>query len=90
MEERTGGRVEVPQGVMDVRVFFRGPTDEEMVAILRRHDVDYVLVPTGSRLEDREISPVRSPAVHTPVRRMEDARGPIRRLCRGREETRGV
>ena len=46
LEERTGGRVEVPQGVMDVRVFFRGPTDEEMVAILRRHDVDYVLVPT--------------------------------------------
>jgi hypothetical protein len=56
LEERTGGRVEVPQGVMDVRVFFRGPTDEEMVAILRRHDVDYVLVPTGSRLEDRERS----------------------------------
>jgi hypothetical protein len=56
LEERTGGRVEVPQGVMDVRAFFRGPTDEEMVAILRRHDVDYVLVPTGSSLEDRERS----------------------------------
>jgi hypothetical protein len=56
LEERTGGRVEVPQGVMDVRIFFSGPTDEEMVAILRRYDVDYVLVPTGSRLGDRERS----------------------------------
>jgi Family of unknown function (DUF6077) len=56
LEERTGGRVEVPQGVTDVRIFFSGPTDEEMVAILRRYDVDYVLVPTGSRLGDRERS----------------------------------
>jgi hypothetical protein len=56
LEERTGGRVEVPQGVSDVRAFFHDPTDEEMVAILRRNDVDYVMVPTRSRLSDRESS----------------------------------
>jgi hypothetical protein len=56
LEERTGGRVEVPQGVLDVRTFFHGPTEREMVAILRRHDVDYVMVPTGSRIGGRERS----------------------------------
>jgi hypothetical protein len=51
LEERTGGQVEVPQGVSDVRTFFNGPTDEEMVNVLRRHDVDYVMVPTTSRFD---------------------------------------
>ncbi|HEX2180678.1 MAG TPA: DUF6077 domain-containing protein [Rubrobacteraceae bacterium] len=51
LEERTGGRVEVPQGVSDVRTFFNGPTDEEMVEVLRRHDADYVMVPTTSRFD---------------------------------------
>jgi Family of unknown function (DUF6077) len=51
LEERTGGRVEVPQGVSDVRTFFNGPTDEEMVEVLQRHDVDYVMVPTTSRYD---------------------------------------
>jgi hypothetical protein len=56
LEERTGGRVEVPQGVSDVRTFFNGPTDEEMVEVLRRHDVDYVMVPTTSRFDKFERS----------------------------------
>jgi Family of unknown function (DUF6077) len=56
LEERTGGRVEVPQGVSDVRTFFHGPTDEEMVDILRRHDVDYVMIPTRSRLGEHQRS----------------------------------
>jgi hypothetical protein len=56
LEERTDGRVEVPQGVSDVRTFFHGPTDREIVAILHRHDVDYVMVPTGSRIGGRERS----------------------------------
>jgi hypothetical protein len=67
LEERTAGRVEVPQGVMDVRIFFSGPTDEEMVAILRRHDVDYVLVPTESRLGDRERSLLYDRLQSTPL-----------------------
>jgi hypothetical protein len=53
LEKRTGGRVEVPQGVSDVRIFFHAPTEEEMVSILRRHDVDYVMVHRRSRLDER-------------------------------------
>jgi Family of unknown function (DUF6077) len=53
LEERSGGRVEVPEGVMDVWHFFHRPTDEEMVSILRRQDVDYVMVHKKSRLDER-------------------------------------
>jgi hypothetical protein len=53
LERRTGGRVEVPQGVSDVRSFFHKPTDEEIVSILRRHDVDYVMVRRRSHLDKR-------------------------------------
>jgi hypothetical protein len=53
LEERTGGRVEIPQGVMDVWYFFHKPTDEEIVSILRRHDVDYVMVHRRGRLDER-------------------------------------
>jgi len=53
LEKRTGGRVEVPQGVSDVRNFFHKPTNEEIVIILRRHDVDYVMVHRRSHLDER-------------------------------------
>jgi hypothetical protein len=54
LEKRTGGRVEIPKGVMDVWYFFHRPTDEEIVSILRRHDVDYVMVhKRRSRLDER-------------------------------------
>jgi hypothetical protein len=53
LEERTGGRVEIPEGVMDVWHFFHKPTDEEIVSILRRQDVDYVMVHKRSHLEER-------------------------------------
>jgi hypothetical protein len=53
LEERTGGRVEVPQGVMDVWYFFHKPTDEEILRILRRDDVDYVMVHRRGRLDER-------------------------------------
>ncbi|MCA1688458.1 MAG: DUF6077 domain-containing protein [Actinobacteria bacterium] len=46
LEERTDGRVEVPQGALDVQAFFSHPTFEEVSLILRRYDVDYVVVPT--------------------------------------------
>jgi hypothetical protein len=53
LEERTGGRVEVPRGVMDVWYFFHRPTEEEIVRILRRYEVDYVMVHRRSRLDER-------------------------------------
>jgi hypothetical protein len=53
LEKRTGGRVGVPQGVSDVRSFFHHPTNKEIVSILRRHHVDYVMVHRTSRLNLR-------------------------------------
>ncbi len=50
LERRTDGRVEVPRGVLDVWRFFHRPTWEEVVRILRRHEVDYVMVTAKSRL----------------------------------------
>jgi hypothetical protein len=53
LEERTDGRVRVPQGVRDVRAFFSRPTPGEVNLILRRYEVDYVMVPRGKpRLND--------------------------------------
>jgi hypothetical protein len=46
LEERTDGRVRVPRGAQDVRAFFSRPTSGEVNRILRRHEVDYVMVPT--------------------------------------------
>ncbi len=50
LERRTDGRVEVPRGVRDMWRFFHRPTREEVVRILRRHEVDYVMVTARSRL----------------------------------------
>jgi hypothetical protein len=55
LEKRAPGRVEVPQGSLDVQEFFRGTTFARKVEILRRHQVDYVMVQSGSRL-DRTLS----------------------------------
>jgi hypothetical protein len=44
LERRVPGRIEVPRGTLDVRSFFSGPTLEESVQILHRHEVDYVLL----------------------------------------------
>jgi hypothetical protein len=54
LEERTDGRVRVPRGALDVRAFFSQPTSAEVNRILRRHEVDYVMVPTKKlRLNER-------------------------------------
>jgi hypothetical protein len=50
LEERAPGRIEVPQGSLDVREFFRGTTPERGVEILRRNEVEYVVVEVDSRL----------------------------------------
>ena len=51
LERRAPGRIEVPQGSLDVQEFFRGTTFARKVEILRRHEVDYVMVQVGSRLD---------------------------------------
>jgi len=67
LEQRAPGRIEVPQGSLDVKEFFGGTDLESAVEILRRHDVDYVMVRSDSQL-DRAIDelpgfePVREPS----------------------------
>ena len=51
LEERVPGRIQVPQGAVDVRSFFRGADTATKTRILRRHEVDYVMVPARSRLD---------------------------------------
>ncbi len=51
LERRAPGQIEVPQSALDVRKFFSGRlTKEEAIRILRRYNVDYVLVPEDSPL----------------------------------------
>ena len=51
LEERVPGQIEVPQGALDVREFFDGTTLGRGVEILRRYDVDLVMVEAGSPLD---------------------------------------
>jgi hypothetical protein len=48
LEERVPGRIEVPQGSLDVKHFFYDSTLEEQMEILRRNKVDYVMFPEES------------------------------------------
>ncbi len=50
LEKRASGGIEVPQGSLDVRDFFSGTTLQEGVEILRRNNVDYVMVAKDSQL----------------------------------------
>ncbi|HET7273450.1 MAG TPA: hypothetical protein VFI90_20445, partial [Rubrobacter sp.] len=50
LEKRVPGRIEVPQGSLDVRDFFRGTTQQKAMEILRRNEVDYVMIPKDSPL----------------------------------------
>ncbi|CAA9470596.1 MAG: Lead, cadmium, zinc and mercury transporting ATPase; Copper-translocating P-type ATPase [uncultured Rubrobacteraceae bacterium] len=50
LEKRAPGRIEVPQGSLDVQEFFSGTTLQERVEILRRNNVDYVMVANDSQL----------------------------------------
>ncbi len=47
LERRTDGGVSVPRGALDVQTFFSRPTSGEVIRLLRRHEVDYVMVPRG-------------------------------------------
>jgi hypothetical protein len=50
LQKRTPGQIEVPQGSLDVREFFSGTTLQQGVEILRRNNVDYVMVAKDSQL----------------------------------------
>ena len=50
LQKRALGQIEVPQGSLDVREFFSGTTLQERVEILRRNNVDYVMVAKDSHL----------------------------------------
>jgi len=50
LEQRVPGQIEVPQGSIDVQKFFSGTDLRTGIEILRRHEVDYVMVPADSQL----------------------------------------
>jgi hypothetical protein len=52
LEQRAPGQIEVPQGSLDVQHFFYDSTMEKRMEILRRNEVDYVMVPEDSPLVD--------------------------------------
>ena len=52
LKERVTGRIEVPQGSLDVKHFFYDATLEKRREILRRNKVDFVMFPEDSALID--------------------------------------
>jgi hypothetical protein len=52
LERRAPGQIEVPRRALDVRRFFRDSTPEEKAEILRRYEVDYVLLRADSPLRE--------------------------------------
>jgi len=52
LKERVSGRIQVPQGSLDVKDFFNDSTLEKRMDILRRNEVDYVMIPEDASLVD--------------------------------------
>ncbi len=52
LEERVPGQIEVPRGAVDIREFYNGTTLGRGAAILRRYEVDLVMVKADSSLDD--------------------------------------
>jgi Family of unknown function (DUF6077) len=50
LQKRVPGQIDVPQGSLDVRDFFSGTTPQRSVEILRRNNVDYVMVAKDSQM----------------------------------------
>ncbi|HSL01105.1 MAG TPA: DUF6077 domain-containing protein [Rubrobacteraceae bacterium] len=69
LEERVAGEIEVPQGALDVRRFFSGPTPRESGEILRRYGVDYILLRKGSARNAELAETPGVTAVETPSER---------------------
>ena len=54
LEKLAGSDIKIPQRYLDVHSFFFGPTlDEEAYDILRRYGADYLMVYSGSLLDER-------------------------------------
>jgi hypothetical protein len=53
LEKRAACQIAVPQGSLDVREFFNGTDLETGVEILRRHQVDYLMVRSNSELDKK-------------------------------------
>jgi hypothetical protein len=51
LEQRAPGQIEVPRGALDLQEFFDGTDLETGVEILRRHEVDYVMIRSDSQLD---------------------------------------
>ena len=69
LKKRISGRIEVPQGSIDVKDFFYDSTLEKRMEILRRNNVDYVMLPRNSPLvESLKLLPGFTP-VDTPGER---------------------
>ena len=68
LEDLAGSEIDIPQRYLDVHDFFFGPTlDGEAYAILRRYQVDYLMVYRGSPLDERlKTLPGFSPVVDAP------------------------
>jgi hypothetical protein len=52
LKQRAPGQIEVPRRALDVRKFFRNSSPEEKAEILRRYEVDYVLLRADSPLRE--------------------------------------
>lgn len=54
LERNLGARVEVPRRALDVKTFFDARAlDEESMEIILRNEVDYVLLPAGTPLDEQ-------------------------------------
>ena len=54
LEQRAGSKIHIPRRYLDVHDFFFGPTlDAEAHEILRRYDVDYLMVYAAGPLDER-------------------------------------
>ena len=53
LERRAGSEIDIPQRYLDVHRFFFEPTLEERYEILRRYEVDYLMVYADSVFDER-------------------------------------
>ena len=53
LERRAGSKIDIPQRYLDVHKFFFGATLEERYGILRRYEVDYLMVSADEPLDER-------------------------------------
>jgi hypothetical protein len=69
LNRRVPGRIDVPQGTLDVQNFFNGVTRSEARQIIQRQKADYVMVRAGSNLDSKLERWPGFSAIDTPGRR---------------------